>query len=76
MVHEPHVGYDPEVLTDSKLEREPWQDMTPEERLRAALRLWQSAWDLKMAWVRQLHPQWSDEQVLKEVRDAFLFRPG
>lgn len=56
--------------------REPWQDMTPERRLRATMRLWQSAWELKLAWVRQQNPDWSDEQVTKAVRDAYLFRPG
>ena len=47
--------------------------MTPEQKLRAAERLYWSARELKSAWFRQEHPEWSEEQVKKAVRDAFLF---
>ncbi len=56
--------------------KEPWIDMTPRQRLDAAMRLWQAAWELKLAWVRQQHPDWDDAQVTRAVRDAYLFRPG
>lgn len=47
--------------------------MTPEEKLRIAHDLYWSARRMKAAYLRQRHPDWSDERVAKEVRDAFLF---
>jgi hypothetical protein len=47
--------------------------MTPEQKLRAAERLYWSARELKAAWYRAEHPEWTEEQVKKAVRDAFLF---
>jgi hypothetical protein len=46
--------------------------MTPEQRLNAAMRLYWSARELKAAYTRSMHPDWSEEQVRKEVRDAFI----
>lgn len=45
--------------------------MTPEQKLRAAERLYWSARELKAAWLRHEHPEWTEEQVEKAVRDAF-----
>lgn len=47
--------------------------MTPEQKLRAAERLYWSARELEAAWFRHEHPEWTEEQVEKAVRDAFLF---
>jgi hypothetical protein len=47
--------------------------MTPEQKLRDAERLYWSARELKAAWFRSEHPEWTEEQVKKAVRDAFLF---
>lgn len=47
--------------------------MTPEQKLRAAERLYWSARELKAAWFRHEHPEWSEQQVKKAVRDVFLF---
>jgi hypothetical protein len=52
------------------------QRMTPAQKLRAAERLYWSARQLKAAWLRQQHPEWSDERIECEVRDAFLFHRG
>jgi hypothetical protein len=46
--------------------------MTPEQRLNAAMRLYWSARELKAAYTRSTHPDWSEEQVRKEVRDVFI----
>ena len=47
--------------------------MTPEQKLRAASNLYCGARDLKAAWFRSQHPEWSEEQIQKAVRDAFLY---
>jgi Rv0078B-related antitoxin len=47
--------------------------MTPEQKLRAAMRLCQSARALKAAAFRHRHPEWTDDQITRAVRDAFLF---
>lgn len=40
---------------------------TPAERLEMAAGMWRSARDLIQATVRQRHPDWSAEQVQREV---------
>ncbi len=47
--------------------------MTPQQKLDAASRLYWSARALKAAWFRSEHPEWTEAQVAKAVRDAFLF---
>jgi hypothetical protein len=43
--------------------------MTPEQKLRAAEELYDSARDLKAAVMRQDHPDWNEEQIRRAVRD-------
>ena len=45
--------------------------MTPEQKLQAAMGLYDMAKELKTAWIRQLHKDWSDEQVADAVREIF-----
>ena len=45
--------------------------MTAEQKLRAAMRLYWSARELKAAWIRSRHPNWTKEQVEKAVREIF-----
>ena len=47
--------------------------MTPGQKLAVALRLIQETRELKAFGVRQRHPDWTDEQVNREVSDAFLY---
>lgn len=47
--------------------------MTPQQKLAAAERLYWSARALKAAGFRADHPEWTEAQVQKAVRDAFLF---
>jgi hypothetical protein len=47
--------------------------MTPEQKLRAAMRLYWSARELEAAWFRHEHPEWTEAQVKAAVREAFLF---
>jgi hypothetical protein len=50
--------------------------MTPEQKLNAAMRLYWSARELKAAYFRSIHPDWSEEKINQEVRDAFLSARG
>jgi hypothetical protein len=47
--------------------------MTPAQKLRAAQRLWESARQLKAAGLRMQHPDWTEEQIERAVREAFLY---
>jgi len=47
--------------------------MTPAQKVNAAARLYWGARELKAAWFRSQHPDWTDEQIQKAVRDAFLY---
>ncbi len=46
--------------------------MTPEEKFKIATDMYWTARGLKTAWLKQLHPDWSDEEVEKVVREIFL----
>jgi hypothetical protein len=46
--------------------------MTPEQRWRAAHQLYWSLRRHQAAFLRDLHPEWSDEQVERETRRIFL----
>lgn len=50
--------------------------MTPAQRLQAADRLYWTAREIKEAAIRARHPGWSDEQVKRAVKEAFLFARG
>jgi hypothetical protein len=46
--------------------------MTPEQKLRAMERLYWTARFLKAAWLRHQHPDWSESDVQRRVRDIFM----
>ena len=45
--------------------------MTPERKLQVSMDMYYSARNLKAAWLRQQHSDWSEEQVQKAVTDIF-----
>jgi hypothetical protein len=51
---------------------EAFRRMPPERRLALAEQLYWSARELKAAWLRVQHADWSDEQVSREVTRIFL----
>ena len=55
----------------SPMQIEIYRRMTPERRLEIAEQLYWSARRLKAAWIRSLHPAWSEEQVEIEVKRIF-----
>ena len=46
--------------------------MTPEQRWRAARRLYWTVRRHKTAYLRSLHPDWPEERLRQEIRDLFL----
>jgi hypothetical protein len=46
--------------------------MSPDQKLKAAERLYCSAWQLKAAALRAQYPEWSEETVRRAVCAAFL----
>jgi hypothetical protein len=50
-----------------------YQRMSYAERWRQAVALRETAWTMKKAAVKYAHPEWSDAQIEKAVRDIFLY---
>lgn len=55
------------------VQTEIFRRMTPTQKLQASMRLYWSARELKAAWFRSEHPEWTEAQVKAAVREAFLF---
>lgn len=47
--------------------------MTLEQKFKTANDLYWTARALKAAYLRQVHPEWTEDQVQKAVRNAFLY---
>lgn len=56
-----------------RIQRERFRAMTPAERWQAAHALYWSARRLKAAFIRQQHPDWSEEQIEEAVKEAFMY---
>ncbi len=50
--------------------------MTPGERWAVAQRLYWSARRLKAAHLRSIHPEWTDAEVERAVKEAFMYVRG
>jgi hypothetical protein len=62
------------VLADEQASPEQlaiFRQMTPERRLSLAEQLYWSARELKAAWLRAQHADWSEQQVAREVTRFF-----
>jgi hypothetical protein len=46
--------------------------MIPSEKLQIANTLYWSAWEAKTAWLRQIDPSLTEEQIEEKVRDIFF----
>ncbi len=47
--------------------------MSPARKLELAAAFWHSARELKAAWLRKRHPDWSEKDVWDEVKRQFLY---
>jgi len=54
-----------------RIQTEIFRRMTPEQKWNLGLRLRRSAQGLKVAWIRKMHPDWSDQEVRNELRRYF-----
>jgi len=50
-----------------------FQSMTPEQKLKTALRLYYSARELKAAGLRVQYPDWTEEKIQENLREIFLY---
>lgn len=48
-----------------------FKKMTPDQKLKLSMSLYWSARRLKASWLRQQHPDWSEEQVENKVTEIF-----
>ena len=67
-----HISF---VLPDEKPTPEQiaiFRQMTPERRLSLAEQLYWTARELKAAWLRARHPEWTEQKVSQEVTRLFL----
>lgn len=50
-----------------------YQTMTPEQKVKIVFDLYHSARELKHAYLRKLHPDWSENKIQQEIRKIFLY---
>ncbi len=55
-----------------RIQIEIFRSMSPDEKLRLSEKLYFEARRLKADWLRQIHPDWSREQIENKVREIFL----
>ena len=60
------------VMESNQIQNEYLKKMSPQQKLEVAMNLYHSAKELKAAWLRQLHSEWSDQKIEQEVREAFI----
>jgi hypothetical protein len=50
-----------------------YKKMSPEQKLRLSLDLYHSARLIKRAGLKHQHPDWSDTQIEKKLKEIFLY---
>lgn len=54
-----------------EIQIEIFKKMSTAEKLKLSMRLYWSARRLKASWLRQQHPDWTEEQVQSKVTEIF-----
>ena len=49
------------------------KNMTPDQKYQAMLAINRAGRELKAAWLRKQHPDWSEQEILTEIRRIFLY---
>jgi hypothetical protein len=49
-----------------------YKSMTPDQKFAVAISLYWSARRARGAWLRSLHPEWTEERISRTVREIFL----
>ena len=57
----------------SEIQHNIFQNMTPEQRILAAHRLYWAARELKAASIRSWHPELKEPEVQKQVKEFFMY---
>ena len=60
------------VLAMHPEQKRAYQAMSLERKLEVTLELNLTARKLKAAWLREIHPDWTGEQIQEKVREIFL----
>ena len=47
--------------------------MTPQKRLEVAFGLYRTVYQLKAAYLRKIHPDWSEQKIDSYMRELFLY---
>ena len=58
-------------MNGDDIQTEIFRKMTGEQKLKLSMRLYWSARRLKAGWLQKQHPEWTEEQVQKEVTEVF-----
>ena len=58
-------------MDSCSVQDEIFKKMSAQQKLEVAMSLYYSAKELKSAWLRQRHTEWSDEKIEQAVREAF-----
>ena len=58
-------------MSENDIQIDVLKKMTGGQKLKLAMRLYWSARRLKAAWLRQQHPNWTEEQVQRQVTEIF-----
>ena len=56
-----------------KIRTEIYKNMTPLQKWEEVYRLRVMAWELKSAGLKAKYPEWSEEEIRREVRRIFLY---
>jgi hypothetical protein len=62
---------EPLVAEAERIQREIIRNMTPAQKFAIAQGLYDTAWEIKRAALRQQHSEWTEGQVLARVRRIF-----
>ena len=50
-----------------------FKDFSPQKKLELSMQLYYSARELKRAALKHFHPDWSEEEIEKELRRIFMY---
>jgi hypothetical protein len=50
-----------------------FESMSPARKLELAEMLYWEAWELKVAGLKALHPDWEDSKIKEKVREIFFY---
>ena len=59
-------------MAQQDMQNEVLKKMSPQQKLETSMQLYHSARELKIAWLRQLHSDWSDQKIQEAVREIFV----